>query len=528
MERAREQRSADDGRRRTRSTVVSLAVVVAVALVAVGCGEDRDDAGAGTPSDTTVVEAPATTGGREGETAGLDWGPCEEQGDAYECATLAVPLDYDAPDGPTMSIAVIRHPATDPDARIGSVVYNPGGPGGAGVPTTAFLIDNGRIPDELLARFDFVSFDPRGVGSSDPIDCHPNLWDTIAVDASPDDPEAIDEMVEINQVLADACVAEDGEVIGELGTMNVAQDMDRLREALGDDQLTYLGMSYGTRLGATYAELFPEKVRAMVLDGSVEPDATLFSFREGQAPGFEQALTTWFTWCDEQGPDGCALAPGAEARFDAIVAELDGAPMFVEGDDRPVTANVLRTVAGSQLYFADQFESLGQLLAQVEEGDASGVLEAADTSARGPDGEYTNLVEVNAAINCADFADRPTVDEVTEFARELREQYPRMGGPSSGWTPLVCTVWGADPDPVPTFTGRGAGPIVVIGSTGDPATPFDWSTRMAAALEDGVHLVREGAGHTSYGTISACIDEVVDRYLIDLVVPDDGTTCPTD
>jgi hypothetical protein len=254
----------------------------------------------------------------------------------------------------------------------------------------------------------------------------------------------------------------------------------------------------------------------------------LFSFRAGQAPGFEEALTTWFTWCDEQGPEGCAFAPDAESRFDAIVADLDAEPLFVEGDDRPVTANVLRTVAGSQLYFSEQFVPLGELLAQVEQGDASGVLEAADTSARGPDGEYSNLVEVNAAINCADFADRPSVDEVTEFAREMREQYPRIGGPSSGWTPLICTVWAAEPDPVPTFTGAGAGPIVVIGSTGDPATPFDWSTRMAAALEGGVHLIREGAGHTSYGSISACIDETIDRYLIDLVVPEDGTTCPTD
>jgi pimeloyl-ACP methyl ester carboxylesterase len=500
-----------------------------LAAVVGACGADADDAARADPTDpATETGDSTTTSSGEADTEMLDWGGCAEQGEAFECATLDVPLDYDDPEGATVSMAVIRHPATDPDARIGSVVFNPGGPGGAGLPAVDFLVGEGRIPDELLARFDFVSFDPRGVGSSDPIDCHPNLWDTIAVDAAPDDPEAVDAIVEVNQVLADNCLENAGDVIGELGTLNVARDMDRLREAVGDDKLTYLGMSYGTRLGATYAQLFPDKVRAMVLDGSVEPDATLFSFRAGQAPGFEQALTDWFAWCEAQGPDGCALAPDAEGRFDALLAELDEQPMSVDGDDRPITANVLRTVTGSQLYFSEQFAPLGALLADVEQGDASGVLEAADTSARGPDGEYSNLVEVNAAINCADFGDRPTVDEVTAFARDLRNEYPRMGGPSSGWSPLVCTVWGTDPDPVPAFTGAGAGPIVVIGSTGDPATPFDWSTRMAAALEGGVHLIREGSGHTSYGSISACIDEAVDRYLIDLEVPEDGMTCATD
>lgn len=518
------------GRPRRRTRTVGLAVAMLLAVSLVGCGENRDDVAGAGPTDGTAAPSDTPTDDAPEDTAptALDWGPCVGKGDVFECATLEVPLDYDVPDGPTLSMAVIRHPATDPDQRIGSVVYNPGGPGGSGLSAVDYFITGDRIPDELLARFDFVTFDPRGVGASDPIDCHPNLWDTIAVDASPDDPEAIDEIVEVNQVLADACVEQAGDVIGELGTMNVARDMDRLRAAVGDEQLTYLGMSYGTRLGATYAQLFPERVRAMVLDGSVEPDATVFSFRAGQAPGFELALADWFTWCDEQGPEGCALAPGAEARFDALVAEIDADPMVVEGDERPITANVLRTVVGSHLYFAEQFAPLGALLAKVEQGDASGVLQAADSSARGPDGEYSNLVEVNAAINCADFAGRPTVAEVTAFAREMRTQYPRIGGPSSGWTPLICSVWGAEPDPTPTFTGAGAGPILVLGSTGDPATPFEWSTRMADALEGGVHVIREGSGHTSYGSISACIDEVVDRYLIDLEVPPDGTTCPTD
>ena len=500
-----------------------VAIAVVLGALAAGCSsDDSDDAATDSaPSESSTSSGSADTSAASEPAAGeVDWSDCESFRN-YECATLEVPLDYDDPDGETIELALIRRPAGDPAERIGSLLVNPGGPGASGVeylPQWALSVDS-----ELRNRFDLVSFDPRGVGGSHPLQCmsDEDKDDYAAFDAVPE-PEEIDGIVDLGRGFAEACGAEYGDELAHFGTVDAARDMDRIREAVGDEKLTYLGFSYGTRLGSVYAELFPDKVRAMVLDGAMEPDPNAADFNANQADGFQQAFDAYVADCDAD--SSCEAGPDAEGLINRLFARVEDDPISASGDERMLTEGWLTSGVLTALYAKQLWPALSAGLREAEQGDASLLLEIADLLAgRRQDGSWDNIWEANAAVNCLDSADRPTPEQVETEAAALADVSP-LFGPVIAWTGLQCSYWPVAADPIPVAVATEAPPIVVIGTTRDPATPFVWAERMAATLASGVLLVRDGDGHGAYGN-SPCIDQEVNAYLLEVKVPADKTFC---
>jgi pimeloyl-ACP methyl ester carboxylesterase len=515
---------------------IALAVLGATALLAAGCTGDRSGDDPPEPADA-------------GNDAGnVDWRPCPELLDellgdiapsnlidqlaeqvSYECGTVAVPQDWDAPDSPeTFDIALVRARSDSQRDRIGSLFINPGGPGASGVETAAFLSFGpalGGLPDQVTDRFDLVGFDPRGVGRSSPVECFSDadLDDGFGAEPDPVAQAEFNEAVAESTQDAEACGAKYGDTLRLFSTRQAAHDLDALREAVGDDQLTYLGYSYGTLLGAVYAQLFPENIRALVLDGAVDPQQDSVASSEEQAVGFERAMDNFTGWC-AQTPDECPLEPDART---AIANALDAARSApVPGDDgRDATAGWVFTAVIAALYSQDYWQPLAAAIDQLDGGDATGVFELADSyTQRRADGTYSNLFDANAAVNCADDDSDLTVAQVREYQGQWREEYPMFGGPVAMGM-LGCVVWPGGSDPYPVGPAQGAPPILVIGTLGDPATPYESTGRLAELLGTGMVLTWEGEGHTAYPETS-CINDAVGAYLLDLTVPDEGTSCP--
>jgi pimeloyl-ACP methyl ester carboxylesterase len=478
------------------------------------------------PGDTTPGDpepndtAPGDT--QPGGTAGtLDWRPCpsEVSGAPFECATLEVPLDHAEPDGDQIDLAVKRLAADDPDERIGSLVFNPGGPGGSGLE----FLENAAlaVPEEFGERFDLVSFDPRGVGASTAIDCEADYDDDITLLAEGD-------RAGWDDLAADAVATECTDASRALepfvGTNSAARDLDLLRAALGDEQLSYVGFSYGTRLGATYADLFPDRVRALVLDGAVKPSDDEAALAKEQAGGFDRALENFAEACDAD--DDCALAslgPALEV-IEQVRAEVAAAGELATDDpDRVLTPGELDLAIVASLYSTQLWPLLAQGLVDATDGDGSLLQALADSYAgREPDGTYSNLGVANVAINCADTPDRPTADEQYELAEETAAGSTYFADFLRASTGCIGTV---DPiDPIRIGPAAGAAPILVIGTTGDPATPYEWAVELADALESAVLFTVEAEGHTAFLDVE-CVNPVVVAYLVDLEVPDEGASC---
>lgn len=520
---------------RTRSP---LAVLVLTALVASGCtGLWPADAG----NDPQPGGQPATGGA-------VDWQPCPELVDelvgdiapagfieqiteriTYECGTVRVPQDWSTPDAPpTFDLALVRARRADQTDRIGSLLVNPGGPGASGVDSAVFLSFGplvGGLPDEVLRRFDLVGFDPRGVGRSDPVDCltDAELDESLGSEPDPASQAAFDALVAETERQAQVCGDKYGESLRYFSTRQTAHDLDALRAAVGDDQLTYLGFSYGSLLGAVYAQLYPERIRAMVLDGAVDPEQDNVAATEQQAAGFERALDNFAAWC-EQTPDECPLQPDARTAITDAMAAASQDP--VPGPDgRQATAGWVFWAVVSTLYSRQAWPALGAALEQFDSGDPGAVFALADAyTQRATDGSYPNIFSANSAVTCADEEPTGTVAEVRGLQQDWRERYPIFGAPLAT-SLLGCILWPSETDPYPTGPAEGAPPILVVGTLGDPATPYEATQRLADMLGVGTVLTWEGDGHTAYPG-PECIDAAVDAYLIDLVVPPDGTTCP--
>ena len=416
-----------------RPILVSLAVALAVAFVASACGSDDSGSSAGTTAAATETTAAAseTTDAGSGTTAvptpdsgTVSWEPCDNDRH-FDCATLAVPLDYDDPSGDTLSLALIRKKATEPSSRIGSLLVNPGGPGGSGVeflPQLATIID-----PTITERFDLVSFDPRGVGESDPLVCMSDKEKDVyaAFDAVPE-PDEINELDSLNQSFADACKEKYGDKLAHFGTIDAARDMDRIREAVGDDKLSYLGFSYGTRLGSVYAQLFPDKVRAMALDGAVEPNSGAPDFSANQTQGFQDAFDAFVADCDAKA--SCAAGPDTAGLVDELIARVEKSPIPAQHDDRELTEGWLVSGVLNALYAKELWAPLATGLRQAEQGDGSLLLEIADVlSGRHPDGTWDNLWEANSAVNCLDDPQRDSLQQVEALATDLTSVSPRFG-----------------------------------------------------------------------------------------------------
>jgi pimeloyl-ACP methyl ester carboxylesterase len=459
------------------------------------------------PGTTTADAAPGTAPASDGPVTPIEWSPC---GARRECANYPVPVDHDDPDGPTIELAVIRRPATGAD-RIGSLFMNPGGPGGSGVD---YVRASGLDPT-LNEYFDIVSWDPRGVGASEPISCDAGVDPIRRLDWDPDDEAEQAQLDDAAEEIADDCARAFGRRLEQIATDDTVRDLDLLRRAVGDDQLSYLGFSYGTAIGLRYAELFPDHVRAMVLDGVVDPTQDLEELLTGQAVAFETAIDEAFTSCAASAT--CPLADPA-ATYDRVRAELEVTPLLVDGSD-PVGPTSLAYAAISAAYDASGPSAFITALAAADQGDGTLLRQLSDRY-----WSSTSYTEY-AAVVCTDNPHPEGADDFRAMADRMAAVAPRFGAAVANEM-VACAFWDAPVTGTPgRVTAEGAPPILVVGNTGDSATPFAAAERVADDLESGVLLTHRGNGHTSFNS-DACVKDVVRAYLVDLVVPEPGTECP--
>ncbi|WP_165970385.1 alpha/beta hydrolase [Actinomadura sp. 6K520] len=453
------------------------------------------------------------------------WKDCE---DDFECATVQVPLDYAKPSGEKIGISVIRLPAADNSNRIGSLLTNPGGPGGSGVD---FVRQAGRaFGADLRRRFDIVGFDPRGVAGSAAVRCNSaaQLDAFFATDASPDDRRETEQLGAQGEKFAQNCETKAEDKLPYVGTVNAARDMDVLRAALGDDKLTYYGASYGTYLGAFYAEQFPKNFRALALDGAVDPNLSSTDLLIEQAKGFETALRAFAEDCVRT--NNCPFGTSADAviaRISTFLAETDKQPLTSSRDSRKVTESLAVMGIARSLYVKEYWPVLRQALTQaMQNKDGTTLLGLADEMVeREADGTYSNQTDANMAVNCVDKPNPPDLAAYGKAAAEAEKVAPRFG-PFVVWGGVPCVYWPTQTDQEPKpLTANGAAPILVIGTTRDPATPYKWSENLADQLSSGVLLTYEGDGHTAYLQGNPCITKAIGDYLITADPPDDGTRC---
>ncbi|GAB2697557.1 alpha/beta fold hydrolase [Thalassiella azotivora] len=521
------------GRGRVGALLVALAV--AAALVAgLTWWRGASDVPTGEARDLPPLPAVEPTAGEPASDPALarfyDQQPAwRECGDGVQCTEVTVPVDWDAPDGSTIGVAVARRPATQPDDRLGALLYNPGGPGASAVDYVIRFGEN-LTTSAVRERYDLVGFDPRGVGRSAPLDCltDAQLDTYLAFDADPGTPQGLQEVRDVADVLAAGCAASAGDLLGNVDTVSAARDMDVIRAVLGQERLDYLGVSYGTLLGAHYADLFPQRVGRFVLDAALDPRSSYTDFIVGQAAGMEQALRAYATWCLDQ--RDCPLSGSVDdavGQVRALGEQVDEQPLPTGDPARPLTAPLALTGVITPLYEDSTWPRLSEALEAALAGDGAPLLALADLYAqRGPDGTYAgNLLEALPAVTCLDYPVDDDPAAMRAAADRLLEASPTFG-PMLAYGELTCAQWpvGAVRSPGP-LTAEGAPPILVVGNTGDPATPYAWAVALADQLESGTLLTYEGEGHASYTRGSRCVDRAVDAYLLEGTVWGPPATC---
>jgi pimeloyl-ACP methyl ester carboxylesterase len=516
------------GIRRRRGLGALAAAALALALAASGCSSIGLGGQAAPPRDP-AAEATARQP-PQGQDAlatfydqQLRWSACQ----SFRCARLTVPLDYAKPGGATVSIAVLKAEATG--TRRGSLVVNPGGPGGSGVQYAASA--DYIVSKQVRDAYDIVGFDPRGVGSSQPVTCLDDrqLDAFLGGDPTPDTKAEEQAFAADAKAFAATCAAKGGPLLAHVSTIEAAKDMDILRAALASPRLDYLGKSYGTFLGATYADLFPRKVGTFVLDGVVAPDLSSTQVNQGQAEGFETATRAYVADCVQRG--GCPLGGSVDAgmqRLRDFLKQLDASPIRV--DDPHVSA--LTEGWGSlgiaaAMYDEQSWGKLTEALQSAFRGDGNDLMTLADSYAeRTSSGRYTgNLMQVIYAVNCLDRSDSKDLAHYEAEAKAFRDNAPTWG-PFLAWSTVPCGFWPVPANNAPKkIAAAGSGPIVVVGTTRDPATPYAWSKRLADQLDNGHLITHDGDGHTAYMRGSSCVDDAVDAYLLKGTVPAAGLRC---
>ncbi|CAN5243399.1 alpha/beta hydrolase [soil metagenome] len=458
----------------------------------------------------------------------LRWTSCE--GDK-QCATAKAPLNWDDPSAGEIELALIRKTATTGN-RVGSLLVNPGGPGGSGYDFIRDSLDY-ATDARLQASFDIVGFDPSGVHRSTPVTCYENPaeLDSYLYDLYPGTPGSDEWLAAANATMTafgERCLQLTGPLLGEVDTPSAARDLDMLRAVLGDEKLNYLGYSYGTLLGQVYAELFPAKTGRLVLDGAVDPAATDFEGTATQAKGFESALRAFLADCAQQAD--CPFRGSVDdsmREIRALLDSLDASPLTNADDGRKLGSSAMFTAIILPLYNAENWMYLRQLFTLVKQGDASYAFQLADNyNGRNPDGTYRdNQTEAVIAINCLDAHDDASVDQMRAEAAELAQIAPVLG-PQMSWGGTGCPNW-----PVPAKRDRapivaaGSADILVIGTTNDPATPYEWAQKVASTLENGHLITYTGEGHTAYNKSNSCVDDAVDDFLVDGTVPASDPDC---
>ncbi|MFI9628217.1 alpha/beta hydrolase [Streptomyces sp. NPDC052042] len=532
---------------RAAALAATATVFLPLALTACSTGGDGSgpgEPGNGTPLAANAAEASSSPGGLASQK--LTWKPCRApstaqgggrapnplpDGTRWECTSMKVPLDYAKPGAETIDLALIRArtKAKAPGRRIGSLIFNFGGPGASGVATLPAF---GTTYEKLRARYDLVSFDPRGVGRSAGVTCETDqqLDARNAIDGTPDTTAEVNALVKHTKSFAAACQKHSGRELPYLGTTDAARDMDLLRQVLGDKKLHYFGISYGTELGGVYAHLFPENVGRAVLDAVVNPTLDPEQASLGQAKGFQLALDNFTKDCAARG-DACKL-PGSNAKeiergIGDLLDRLDKKPVQGLGS-RQLTQTLATTGIAAALYSKATWPLLEQGVDEADGGNGGLLLALADSlNGRSQDGRYDNSMSANTAISCADSKQRFTTDQIKAKLPAFRAASPVFGD-YLGWGLLNCTGWPvAGAWKTPDVSAPGAPPILVIGNTGDPATPYAGARAMADALGKGVgvRMTYEGQGHGAYNSNNTCVQKAVGDYLMDGKVPQDGTTC---
>jgi pimeloyl-ACP methyl ester carboxylesterase len=441
------------------------------------------------------------------------------------CGKVSVPLDYSHPDDGTIGIEVLRLHDDQQQNRIGSLLINPGGPGVSGLAEPIALASS--VSDEILTHFDLIGFDPRGIGLSNPLDCVAATEKDQLASLDPDirTPTGFALAKTAEDNVAHECSEVYGPQLADYNTVFTAMDLDRIRQALGDPQLNYLGFSYGTRLGAEYAHLYPGNIRVAVLDGAVDPTLDAVASFGGQVQGFEHAFDEFAADCNTRSP--CKSLGNPRQDVESLVTKANATPMQVGTGTtaRYVDGAIVLTGVLYTLYNQDSWPALASALLAARKGNAQQLLSLADAyNERASNGTYSNLLEANTAVICNDSPAGPSDALIRATAAQWATQYP-MFGLWSATTLFQCQSWQPVRHPLPLPTAKGSSPILVVGTINDPATPYSGTQHLATALTTGEVLTWEGQGHTAYGK-SKCIDSAVDNYLVDQTMPDVGTVCP--
>lgn len=470
----------------------------------------------------------------------LTWAACTEEAlSGFQCATREVPLDHDRPRGATTTIALARRPADDPARKLGTIFVNPGGPGGPGrrLVTAAAEI----VAPEVLARFDFVGFDPRGIGASDPLQCHPTdaaAEELLAqIRGVPLTRAEVASTLRANFAYTEACKRNTGPLLAHMSTLNVAKDLDLLRQAVGDDKLNYIGYSYGTLIGATYVNLFPRRVRAVIIDGNVDPDQRTnrrLANKFDRAGGFEKALAGFLAECDAAGPR-CAFAGNARAKFDAIRTRFRQGPVTLPGNGTATIDDLTGFVGGSMYDVASFPETAAtlQFIYEVISGGAATKRTGTPSlpkaqPGRGwlPDAYTYNFYDGSFAVNCTDAPLPRDPARYPGFAKAFEAAHPTFGR-AEAFGEVGCANW-------PRTSERYHGPwnrktaqtVLVVNPTFDPATRYDFAVRMTRQLGNARLLTLDGFGHTT--RYSSCVTGWYTRYLLAGELPPAGTRCAQD
>jgi pimeloyl-ACP methyl ester carboxylesterase len=502
---------------RTRITAIALALT----FILSGCSATDKKAEIVDPSFSALAEY---------EQQKLDWSECY---DYFECAELRVPIDYADLSVGTFRLSVLRALALDQERRRGSIVVNPGGPGGSGV-DYAYSAEYIFSPD-ITARFDIVGFDPRGVAESEPIYCFSDdeLDENLSADPKPDNATELAETLEEAQRYAEKCL-ENTDYLEHFTTIATARDMDILRAALGEEKLNYVGKSYGTYLGTLYAELFPKNVGRFVLDGAVDPNIPMKEQTLSQAIGFEGATDAFIKDCLSR--NDCPFTGTLTEARTAITTTLQKAATTPlpqkdprKNDDRMITESLILVGIASSLYDdVDGWPKLRQAFTESAAGFGDTFLQLADEySGRNPDGTFrSNDFDSGAVIDCLDWLDPRTTEQFTLDAKEFATKAP-IFGPYIAYSGLHCQFF---PQPTTqrvanTTTTITTAPIIVIGTIRDPATPYSWSVSLSKIFKGSSLISLDGDGHTGHGRGSACVDNAVDAYLLSGTLPPADLIC---
>lgn len=456
----------------------------------------------------------------------LDWEDC---GADFECARATAPLNWENPEGETIFLSLIKHEATG-SQRLGSLFVNPGGPGASGVDFIRNSLDF-AVTNRVQEAYDVIGFDPRGVGKSSSVRCVDNaeqldefLFDLL--DSPRGTPQWLEERQRGIDEYVQMCQERSGELLSHIDTESAAHDLDMLRSVVGDRFFNYVGYSYGSLLGAIYAEMFPGNVGRVVLDGALNPASENFDISLNQAIGFENALRNYLEYCLPQ--SDCPFTTSVDqsmTQIEKLLGSLDVRPL-TSSDDRLLGADSMLTAIVAPLYSEDSWPFLTEIFQSVLAGDALPAWTAVDLYYNRQNGEYLdNSTEAFIAINCVDY---PVSNDPQQWARDAQklEEAAPVIGPYLAWGDQLCVSWPAQSKRQPQELGaQGSAPILVVGTTGDPATPYVWAKQLAQQLDNAYLLTFEGEGHTAYPQSQGCVDRTVDRYLLRGIVPENNARC---